>query len=413
MNPQFLKALSVYPVSPMSVTDYAQGILHPRSEILALLPVIKPFGKSTAAAFAIADSDIDTITSAIVAKVRASWMGIGDAVNAVPDIVRDVAQYGLGADYAQMFAALRNGASVPAVGGSAITFPIPLAIPLANVQKENPNLNAYSGGQLYAQARVDLDVVGTALPFTVVLVNGSLNITAITAELWAVTGCIRPLLWMAPAQKLIVRAATSQTIESEGGPLFDEIVFASVDAATFPNSNDNIQITLDGKNYLFQTPTMNIPGGFSGTVQANVLPIPSYDMAQNTKARASASRVGRTPFIWIGGIESPVEGEYPVAAGGRAINFGAKCTSAPTLAFWRETPITSQENLQFLATMMQDPRLQPYFAEVPLTADQITAIKALPFGRLAVYGGGSTGPGSLNGDLSIFKARQFAPAMGR
>lgn len=409
MTPQFLKAFSAYPVSPMSVTDYARGILHPRLEVISMMAVVKPVGKSSAAAFAIADSDLDTIIAAIVSGVRESHMNLANNVNCVPDVIRDIAVYGLGEDAYQAFIACRNGSLVPAVGGAAITFPIPITVPRACVQKEYVNQNAYSGGQLYSGARVDIDIVGTALPFNVVLINGTLNITAITMELWAQTGAIRPVLWMAPAQRMFVRAATTITVESEGGPLYDEFVFGLLDTATFPNANGPIQITIDGKVYLYQTPTANLAAGYSMTVKNGETGVPTYDVSQNTKARAAAARVGRTPLIFLPGLEAPQESEIPVASGSRSINFSPQCTAAPQLAFWRQTPITSPENIQFLATMLSDPQLQPYFSELPLSSAQIDAIKNLPFDALAIQGGGNGGPGSRNDSLALFKARQFAP----
>lgn len=409
MNITFLKAFSAYPTTPMSVTDYAVGILHPRQEVLALLPVLSVTGKSSAAAFAVADTDLDLLVSTFVSKVRASYMGLSDAINQVPDVIRDIADYGLGGDFEQLDAQIRNAATITAVGGTAQVIKIPLAIPFINVQKEHMNLNAFSAGQLIQSARVDLDVINVGLPATVVFLNGSFVASAIAGELWALTGAIRPVLWMAPAQKSYQRGATSVTVEAEGGPLFDEIVFANVDAATFPNSNDNVQIVIDGKTYVFQTAVKNLPLAFSATVKANLLGVPGYDMAQNSKNNAG-TRKGRTPFVWLPGNMHPIEAEYPVAASGRSINFGPKTTSAPNLCFWRQTAITSQENLSFLATMLQDPRLQPYFSERALSADQIQQVKNLAFGDLAVYGGGSGGPGSMNSDLSLFKARYFAPA---
>jgi len=412
MQTVFLKAFTPYPTSPLTCVDFAVGLLHPRQEVLALLAVLKPVGKSSAAAFNIADSDIDTITATYVSKQRASWMSLSDAVNAVPDVMRDIGCHASGCDLAQLSVAVRNGSAVPATGGTAITFPIPLPYVFQNIQKETPNLNAYSGGQLYSSARCDIDLVAAppALPTTIVLTNGSLVVSALTVELWAITGAIRPLLWMAGAQKVIVRGATSVTIEAEGGPLFDEFVFSLLDSATFPNTNDNIQIVIDGKNYTFQTPIQNLPFAYSMSAKNNIGSAPTYDVGQNTKARAAAARVGRVPFVYIPGGMNPVEGEWPVAAGGRSINFGAKTTTAPNLAFWRQTPITSGENLAFLATMLQDPRLQPWFSEKALTADQINQIKMLAFGDLAVWGAGSSGPGAMNSDLSLFKPRIFAPS---
>lgn len=406
----FLKAFSAYPVTPMSVVDFVQGALNPRQEILALLPVLQLTGKSTAAAFTLADNDIDLLTAAFVAKERASWMNIPDAINQVPDAERDISNYAMTADLAQLDVNLRNGGPVNAVGGAAIIYNVFLPIPFMNSQKEHPNVSAYSAGQLYSSARVDLDVIANGLPFNVVLTGGTIAISAVAGQLFALTGSIRPVLWMAPAQKSYQRAASNTAIESEGGPLLDDWVSSVQDAANFPNADDNVSIVIDGKTYTFQTALHNLPFAYSGTTQANQLSCPGYDSAQNTKRKTRTTFSGRVPFIYATGLTAPVENELPAAASGRALNFGPKTTAAPNLLFWRHTAITSDENLKFLATMLQDSKLQPYFSERTLSASQIQQIKNLAFGDMAVYGGGSSGPGAMNADLSLFKPRMFAPA---
>lgn len=411
MNIIFLRGLSAYPATPMTAQDFiTTALMNPRQEILALMPVLQLTGKSTAAAFVIADGDIDILTSSFVAKIRASWMNLQDAHNQVPDAARDISNYALAADLSQLDINLRNGGPVNAVGGAAIQYNLFLPIAFMNSQKENPNLNAYSAGQLVTGARLDLDVIAQGLPFNAVLGNGTLAVSAVAGQLYALTGAIRPVLWMAPAQKSYQRGANSITIEAENGPIYDEWVSTVVDAANFPNSNDNMTITIDGKTYTFQTATTFLPYAYSGTVQANQLGVPGYDSAQNTKRKTRTGFSGRVPLIYLPGAINPVEGEVPACASGRTINFGPKTTAAPALLFWRQTAITTDENLKFMASMLSNPALQPWFSERALTAAQIEQIKGLKFNEMAVYGGGSAGPGSMNADLSLFKPRMFAPA---
>jgi len=415
MNPFFFKGFSPYvPGAPgtMTVTDFVTGIVHPRHEILALLPVMHLTGKSSGVTFNLADEDLDRLVADYVTKMRATWMGVGDAVNVVPDIMRDFAAYGLGEDTWQLQNIARTGAAVPATGAAAEDLYIPLGIPFINVQKENPNLNAYSAGQLYNGATVNIDHTGVALPRTTVLVNGSFVASAFGMELWGLMGGIRSALWMTGAQKYFQRAASSQQQENEGGPLFDEIVFGVQDAATFPNGNDKVQVLIDGKNFLMQTPTRYLPMGFSATVRANETAVPSYDITQNNKARAAAARTGRTPFVWVQGITRPLEREWPVVAGGRNINFGQGMTATAQLAFWRQTSILTQENLAHFANMLADSRLQTYFTDKVLSPSQIDAIKRLNFNDFAIDGGGSAGIGAMNSDLSMWKPRMFVPRRG-
>ena len=359
-------------------------------------------------AFALADQDDDTIVGSIIRKVRASYNGETDNVNVAPDVLRDFANYAFEQDPYAMYGASRVGVSIPGSASAAIQLVKTIRIPLMNKQKENPNQNALSGLQLNRDGRVNLDAAGVTLAAlnALVLLNGTANITAVgVPKLFVVLGKKRKKGFVGPTQFIRVRNET-QNPDSETGPLLDELVFELRAPSTLDGITGTLSIETDGEFGVKGTLPSQLAAGFvtmtkGGDGRAAGM---SYDLTSSQKHVAvpgggAIQTTGRTPLVYVPGALTPDESEVPLTEQFRTFHWSQPPNGSgiAQVAYWRIGSLKASKTLDTIVELANDSSNRAVADVAGITPSEIIG------GALAVKGGGSTGPGAMNGDLRDYK----------
>lgn len=383
-------------------SDYEMKIggLPKFAEILAFVMLIAVTGKSSAASFITAEPDLDAVVANLITNVRCSYNGEQDNVLVQPDELRDYCVYQNGDDPYTSYPAGTGliggtvGAAIPISSGTAGVLTIPVVLPFTSIQKENPNVNVPSGYQLNENAHFNMQGNGAGTA-NLVLTNGTFAQTAVSMKLCALLGRRRVVngelcAWVAPTL-ILKRRNMANNPDTETGPLLDELMFETRDAPTLTAITGTIsQLEVDSENQVAgnQTPTDLAAAFLAETISTGGRAGGSYDITRNTK---HAGIAGRSPFVWINGKERADESEVPFVASYRTIAFTSPPNGTVIYARWLSIKASSTQ------TMIQ--QLQPG-----------TAAQGLSFDKLAIKGGGSSGPGSMNSSLSDFKPRWLCPA---
>jgi hypothetical protein len=350
VEPIFLGSFPSYAASTTK-TFPLTGTVPEGFEVLALEIIFELTLKSSAAAFALAVADHNTIGAALINKMRATLWGVVDAVNLTFTELRTLAIYATGRDPAPQDPAIRSGVAggVPISSGAAAAMKLKLVIPFYHHGLDNPEVIAPSAEQVSLPgSKLDMDTLGTGLA-ALVLTNGTAVVTVSDVKVYALVQPSDGMVHVGPPHLMRTRTV-NLNLDQEQGKGWDLLVADERSPATVEGQVAQFTVTRDGKPIHRNISPTTLAQMF-GEAQPAADGVFGVDLTNNSLGGTGAVI---TPIVYVGGRIRETEWKWKVFGKSRTIfqNLAAGGSPAATYLFWQVRPMDDQQPQQQIGQLL-------------------------------------------------------------